>query len=49
MDVMEMDVRMTPGNGNFCMDWCLDAFSMTASVRSRYGTSVQLTKCEGYN
>lgn len=49
MDVMEMDIRMTPGNGAFRMDWCLDAFSMTAAVKSRFGTTVELKKCEGYN
>lgn len=49
MDIMEMDIRMTPGNGAFCMDWCLDAFSMTAVVKSRFGTTVELKKCEGYN
>lgn len=49
MDVMEMDIRTTPGNGGFRMDWCLDAFSMTATVRSRFGPSVELSKCEGYN
>ena len=49
MDVMEMDIRMTEGNSNFRMDWCMDAFSMTARVTSRFGYEVELTKCEGYN
>lgn len=49
MDVMEMDIRMTEGNAQFRMDWCLDAFSMTASVKSRYGYTFTLTKCEGYD
>ena len=49
MDVMEMDIRMTEGNSNFRMDWCMDAFSMTARVTSRFGYEFELTKCEGYN
>ena len=49
MDIMEMDIRQTPGNSGFCMDWCLDAFSMTAAVKSRFGYQFELKKCEGYN
>lgn len=49
MDVMEMDIRKTPGNGNFCMDWCMDTFSMTANVKSRFGYEFTLTRTEGYN
>ena len=49
MDIMELDVRQTEGNGSFRMDWCLDAFSMTATVKSRFGYEFVLTKCEGYN
>lgn len=49
MDVMEMDIRQTDGNQGFCMDWCMDAFSMKAAVTSRFGYEFELTKCEGYN
>ena len=49
MDIMEMDIRLTDGNAGFRMDWCLDAFSMTAAVKSRYGYEFVLKKCEGYN
>lgn len=49
MDVMEMDIRKTQGNAGFRMDWCLDAFSMTAAVRSRSGYEFILKKSEGYN
>lgn len=49
MDVMEMDIRQTEGNGSFCMDWCMDAFSMNAVVKSRFGYEFVLTKCEGYD
>lgn len=49
MDIMEMDIRQTEGNGRFRMDWCLDAFSMKADVKSRFGYEFILTKCEGYD
>lgn len=49
MDIMEMDIRETPGNADFRIDWCLDAFSMTAVVRDRAGHEFTLTKCEGYD
>ena len=49
MDIMEMDIRMTEGNSGFRMDWCLDAFSMKATVGSRFGYEFELTKCEGYD
>lgn len=49
MDVMEMDIRRTPGNASFRMDWCLDAFSMTARVRGAAGCSCTLRKTEGYD
>ena len=49
MDIMEMDIRQTEGNESFRMDWCLDAFSMKADVKSRLGYEFVLIKSEGYN
>ncbi len=49
MDIMEMDIRQTEGNGSFRMDWCLDALSMRADVKSRFGYEFILTKSEGYD
>ena len=49
MDIMEMDIRQTEWNGSFRMDWCLDAFSMKADVKSRLGYEFVLIKSEGYN
>lgn len=49
MDIMEMDLRQTEGNRNFRMDWCLDAFSMKADVKSHFGYEFDLIKSEGYD
>lgn len=47
IDLMEMDVRLTPHNSHFRMDDCLDALSVSAYVGSRYGcsTKVERTFC----
>lgn len=48
MDVMEADIRMTPGNENFRMDGCVDAITAQASVESGYGRSFQITRAYRY-
>ncbi|HJA94600.1 MAG TPA: hypothetical protein H9717_16060 [Candidatus Eisenbergiella merdipullorum] len=48
MDVMEADIRMTPGNENFRMDGCADAITAQASVKSGYGRSCQITRSYQY-
>ena len=48
MDVMEADIRMTPGNENFRMDGCVDAITAQASVESGYGSSFQITRSYQY-
>ena len=48
MDVMEADIRMTPGNEGFRMDGCVDAITAQASVESGYGRSVQITRAYQY-
>ncbi len=37
MDLVEMDIRETPGNGCFRMDGCIDGLEAEATVRSGYG------------
>ncbi|HJC58233.1 MAG TPA: hypothetical protein H9700_12860 [Candidatus Eisenbergiella intestinipullorum] len=44
MDVIEADIRMTPGNENFRMDGCVDAITAQASVKSGYGRSFQIMR-----
>lgn len=48
MDVMEADIRMTPGNENFRMDGCVDAITAQAFVESGYGRSLQITRACQY-
>lgn len=37
MDLVEMDIRRTPGNGCFRMDGCIDGLEAEATIRSGYG------------
>ncbi|MCR5093038.1 MAG: DUF5702 domain-containing protein [Lachnospiraceae bacterium] len=47
-DLMEMDIRQTPGNGHFRLDWCLDVFEAQLTVNSRMGVSVDMVRTYGY-
>ena len=48
MDIMEMDIRKTPGNTNFRLDACFDTFKAQMSVSSRYGYFYQLERQYGF-
>ncbi len=48
MDIMEMDIRQTPGNAAFRMDACFDSFLARTSVSSRFGYSYEMTRCYGF-
>ncbi len=48
MDIMEMDIRRTPGNARFCLDGCFDVFQARLSVRSRFGYSYEMTRRYGF-
>lgn len=49
MDVMEMDLRLTPGNSLFRMDGCIDAFSMEAGAFDSLGFAYAAIRYETYN
>lgn len=49
MDVMEADIRLTPGNSGFRMDGCIDAMTVQADVRSGYGYTCQITRSFRYD
>ncbi len=49
MDVMEMDIRMTPGNGHFRMDACFDSFVADISISSAFGYHYELKRRYGYD
>ncbi len=48
MDIMEMDIRRTPGNGRFCLDGCFDAYQAKLSVSSGFGYSYEMTRSYGF-
>lgn len=48
MDIMEMDIRKTPGNGRFRMDGCFDTYQANLSVSSGFGYSYEMTRCYGF-
>ncbi|MCR5178991.1 MAG: DUF5702 domain-containing protein [Lachnospiraceae bacterium] len=47
-DIIEMDVRQSPGDGNFRLDWCLDIFEADMRLSSRYGFDMHLMRTYGY-
>lgn len=48
MDIMEMDIRRTPGNARFRMDGCFDTYQAELSVSSRFGYAYEMTRSYGY-
>lgn len=48
MDVMEMDVRHTPGNMYFCMDRCLDNLMADVSIEGTLGHDYVIRRRYGY-
>ncbi len=48
MDIMEMDIRRTPGNAAFRLDGCFDCYQAFLSVTSRFGYSYEMTRRYGF-
>lgn len=48
MDIMEMDIRRTPGNGKFRLDGCFDTYQADLSVSSGFGYSYEMTRFYGF-
>ena len=48
MDIIEMDVRKTAGNGAFRIDHCVDIFRAELSIGTRYGYEAKVDKIYGY-
>lgn len=48
MDIVEMDIRQTPGNSKFRMDGCVDRVEADVLINSTYGYSFQITRQKGY-
>ena len=47
-DVMEMNIRNTPGNENFCMDGCFEAFRVQIVYRSERDKTYTIDRTYGY-
>lgn len=48
MDIMEMDIRLTPGNAYFCMDACFDSCVGDISITSAFGYRFDIQRRYGY-
>lgn len=48
MDIIEMDIRRTPGNARFRLDGCFDVYQARVSVNSRFGYSYEMTRRYGF-
>lgn len=48
MDIMEMDIRQTPGNRYFRMDGCIDSLTATLYFTGSDRKSYQITRSYGY-
>lgn len=49
MNVIEANIRQTPGNHRFRMDACYDGFCITAFLESRFGYRYEVTRKRQYN
>ena len=48
MDIMEMDIRKTPGNSAFRLDGCFDTFKAHMSITSGFGYSYEMERLYGF-
>lgn len=48
MNMIEADIRMTPGNKAFRLDACYDYVEMDIQIKSKYGYTVRLVRGKGY-
>ena len=47
-NLMEMDVRKAEGTSLFCLDHCLDCFTVYLKTRSKFGVGAYATRTAGY-
>lgn len=48
MDIMEMDIRKTPGNASFRLDGCFDTYKARLSVSSGFGYDYEMERLYGF-
>lgn len=49
MDIIEMDIRRTPGNAHFCIDACFDSYMADIAISSAFGYQYEVQRRYGYN
>ncbi|MCM1087965.1 MAG: DUF5702 domain-containing protein [Muribaculaceae bacterium] len=48
MDIIEMDIRKTPGNGAFRLDGCFDTYRARTAVTSGFGYRYEMERLYGF-
>ena len=48
MDIIESDIRLSPGNGNFRMDSCIEMIECSAVIKSSYGSRITIQRMLKY-
>lgn len=48
MNIVEMDIRNTPGNSAFRLDACIAEIAMNVKVKSKYGYSFEIERQKSY-
>lgn len=48
MNLVEADIRMTPGNGSFRLDNCYEQVEFRIELKSKYGYEYEITRKKGY-
>lgn len=49
MNIIEMDIRTTSGNGGFCLDSCLDSATIYIDIYSSFGYKYEIKRTYGYD
>jgi len=49
MNMVEADIRLTPGNGAFRLDGCYDLVEANVTIKSSHGFEFELTRQRGYD
>ena len=48
MDIIESDIRLSPGNGNFRMDSCIEMIECSAAIKSNFGSRITIKRILKY-
>ena len=48
MDIIEADIRLSPGNGHFRMDSCIEMIECSAEIKSSFGSRITIKRILKY-